>query len=88
MSYPPHLTASEHELDAKELALKELARKAYDAAHLNDSFSALEQRTRFSKEAAGLYRGWMRAARSGALGVASEKRSLPGTEVKPAALAA
>jgi hypothetical protein len=88
MSYPLNLTASERDLDADELALEDLARRAYDAAHLNDSFSALKERARFSKEASGLYRGWMRAARSGALDVDSEKRSQPEAKTEPTALAA
>jgi hypothetical protein len=45
-----------------------LAARAYDAAHPTDSFEALKQRRAYSREAAGLYRDWIRAARSGALG--------------------
>jgi hypothetical protein len=51
-----------------EEALELLARRAYDAAHPDDSFEDLKRRAGFSREAAGLFRAWIRAARSGALG--------------------
>jgi hypothetical protein len=87
MSYHRNPTIAEDKADPAELAFEALACKAYDACHSNDSFSALEQRAHFSKEAAGLYRGWMRAARSGALGTIDE-RTQPGADTKPSALAA
>jgi hypothetical protein len=55
--------------EVQSATVKALARAAYDAAHPSDSFEALERRTAYSREAAGLYRDWIRAARSGALGL-------------------
>jgi hypothetical protein len=87
MPYHRNLAIAEDKADPAELAFEALAREAYDACHPNDSFSALKQRARFSKEAAGLYRGWMRAARSGAIGTL-EDRTQPGADAKSSALAA
>ena len=87
MSGHRNLKIAEDKADPAELAFKALAREAYDACHPNDSFGALEQRARFSKEASGLYRGWMCAARSGALGTI-EKHMQPGADAKSSTLAA
>ena len=64
-----------------------LARTAYDAAHPADSFEALKRRKAYSREAAGLYRDWIRAARSGALGPVEEgsRRDTPGAGKRLAA---
>ncbi|WP_048708658.1 hypothetical protein [Microvirga massiliensis] len=87
MSYHRNVAIAEDKADLAELDFEAQVREAYDACHPNDSFSALKQRARFSKEASGLYRGWMRAARSGALGMI-EKRTQPDADAKSSALAA
>jgi hypothetical protein len=66
--------------DTQFAIIEALAAKAYDAAHPADSFEALKRRKSYSREAAGLYRDWIRAARSGALGPVEEgsRRDTPG----------
>lgn len=59
--------------EAYSAFVEELASAAYDTANPDDSFKSLERRAAFSKEAAGLYRDWMRAALSGALNPAQHR---------------
>lgn len=51
-----------------DAAIEALARQAYEACHPDDSFDDLKRRAGFTREAAGLLRAWMGAARSGRLG--------------------
>jgi hypothetical protein len=61
-----------------------LARRAYEACHPDDTFDDLKRRARFTREAAGLLRAWIRAAQTGALGPLEDAR----TADRPGALAA
>jgi hypothetical protein len=54
-------------IEPEEQALREryeaLVRREYQRCHPDDTFDALKHRARFSKEAQGLVRDWMAAAK-------------------------
>jgi len=49
-------------LDGVALPDEKRAQARYDACHDDDDFESLKRRAVFSRESAGLYRQWMRAA--------------------------
>ncbi|MBM6582847.1 hypothetical protein ILT44_21815 [Microvirga sp. BT689] len=72
---------------ASNAVIENLARRAYEACHPDDSFDALKRRAGFIRPDAGLLRAWMAAARSGRLGPPEEVSAAQAAD-RPDALAA